>query len=78
MKKSLSCKFNALRELNSLYETLRTFVRLTRHSGVTPGPQGIHMTQNLYYSVRFLYIFTQPVTTFDNHSLPGMRQFREI
>src|SRR3989442_2401177 len=21
------------------------------HSGVTPGPQGIHMTQNLYYSV---------------------------
>ena len=28
--KSLSCKFNALRTLNSLYETLRTFVRLTR------------------------------------------------
>ena len=25
--KSLSCKFNALRTLNSLYETLRTFVR---------------------------------------------------
>ena len=25
--KSLSCKFNALRTLNSLYETLHTFVR---------------------------------------------------
>src|SRR3989442_3152886 len=26
----LPCQFNALRTLNSLYETLRTFVRLTR------------------------------------------------
>src|SRR5712691_12887567 len=44
---SLSCQFNALRTLNSLYETLRTFVRLTRKmsdrkSGVAGKASDIH------------------------------------
>src|SRR4249919_670908 len=51
------------------------------HSGVTPGAQGIHMTQNLYYSVvkRAVimhissYALPQRATHFSNWTAVGSR-----